>query len=142
MSINKVLLIGRLGVDPVLKSTASGESVVNFSLATSESWKDRDGKKQQKTEWHKIVIWGKLAEVCEEYLSKGDQIYLEGKLQTRSWKDSKTDETKYITEIVGSNVDFLETKKTQEKQSTEPESHTWQGSRIPAKQMSEEDIPF
>ena len=87
MSVNKVIILGRLGQDPELKYTAGGSAVCNFSLATSESWTDRNGQKQEKTEWHRVVVWGKLAELCNQYLSKGRQAYVEGKLATRSWED-------------------------------------------------------
>lgn len=107
MSVNKVILLGRLGQNPELKYTPSGSSVCNFSLATSESWKDKNnGQKQEKTEWHRIVVWGKLAELCHQYLSKGRQVFVEGRLQTRSW-DDKTGNKKYTTEILASTVQFI-----------------------------------
>jgi len=107
MSVNKVILLGRLGQDPELKYTPSGAAVCNFSLATSESWTDKNsGQKQEKTEWHRIVVWGKLAELCNQYLSKGRQAFLEGKLQTRSWEDQSGNK-KYTTEIVASTVQFI-----------------------------------
>ena len=85
MSVNKVIILGRLGQDPELKYTPSGAGVCNFSLATTESWNDKNsGQKQERTEWHRVVVWGKLAELCNQYLSKGRQAYVEGKLQTRS----------------------------------------------------------
>jgi single-strand DNA-binding protein len=105
MSINKVMLIGRLGQDPELKYTPSGIAVANFSVATSDSWTDKSGQKQEKTEWHRIVVWGKLAELCNQYLSKGRQAFLEGSLQTRSWE--KDGVKRYSTEIVAKNVQFL-----------------------------------
>ena len=106
MSVNKVILLGRLGQDPELKYTPSGAAVCNFSLATSESWTDKNsGQKQDKTEWHRIVVWGKLAELCNQYLAKGKQAFVEGKLQTRSWdKDGTKMNT---TEINASTVQFL-----------------------------------
>ena len=104
--INKVILIGRLGKDPEVRYTADGAAVVNFSIATSEEWKDKNtGEKKEKTEWHRIVAFRKLGEICGEYLSKGKQVYLEGKLQTRSWE--KDGVTRYTTEIVASDVQFL-----------------------------------
>lgn len=105
MSVNKVILIGRLGQEPELKYTPSGVAVCNFSLATSESWTDKSGEKQEKTEWHKIEVWKKLAELCNQYLKKGRQAYAEGKLVTRKWEDNG--ETKYSTSIVASTVQFL-----------------------------------
>jgi len=103
--INKVILVGRLGTDPEVKAVGDS-SVCNFSMATSESWKDKEGNKQEKTEWHKIAVWGKLADVCERYLSKGKQVYLEGSLHTRSW-ETDTGEKRYSTEIKGTKVEFL-----------------------------------
>jgi single-strand DNA-binding protein len=108
--INKVILIGRLGTKPELKYSQSGDGVCNFEMATSESWKDKEGNKQEKTEWHKIVVWGKLAEICTEYLDKGSLIYIEGKLQTRSWED-KEGAKHYITEIIGKEMKMLDGKK-------------------------------
>ena len=86
-SINKVILIGRLGKDPELKYTPNGAPVAKFSLATDEAFKDRSGEKQQRTEWHNIVVWGKLAEICGEYLTKGKQVYIEGSIRSRQWED-------------------------------------------------------
>jgi len=104
--LNKVILIGNLGRDPEIRYSQQGLAVVNFSLATSESWTDKNtGERQDKTEWHKIVVFGKQAEVCEKYLSKGKQVYIEGRLQTRSWE--KDGHTNYTTEIVVSNFVFL-----------------------------------
>ncbi|MBL6988438.1 MAG: single-stranded DNA-binding protein [Bacteriovoracaceae bacterium] len=107
MSINKVILIGRLGQDPELKFTPSGQAVCKFSVATSEFWKDKNsGQKQEKTEWHRVVVWGKTAEHCNQYLAKGRQVFLEGKLQTSSW-DGPDGQKRYKTEIVAANVQFL-----------------------------------
>ncbi|MEC7275578.1 MAG: single-stranded DNA-binding protein [Bdellovibrionota bacterium] len=106
MSINKVMLIGRLGQDPELKYTPSGSAVCNFSLATSESWTDKSGQKQEKTEWHRVVVWGKLAELCNQYLAKGRQAFVEGSLQTRQWED-KQGQKRYTTEINARNIQFL-----------------------------------
>lgn len=104
--INKVILIGNLAADPEVKFTGGGQAVANFRIATSENWKDKEGKKQERTEWHRIVVWGKLAELCGEYLKKGRQCYVEGRLQTREWTD-KENRKNYSTEIVASNVTFL-----------------------------------
>ncbi len=103
--INKVILIGNLGQDPELKHTQSGQAVANFSIATSESWKDKEGQKQEKTEWHRVVVWGKLAELCAKYLAKGRSCYLEGKLQTRMWE--KDGHKNYTTEVLAQTVQFL-----------------------------------
>jgi len=106
MSVNKVILLGRLGQNPEVRNTPSGASVANFSLATNESWMDKNGQKQERTEWHRIVVWGKLAELCGQYLSKGRQAYVEGRLQTRQWQD-KDGQTKYTTEVQAQTVQFL-----------------------------------
>ncbi len=105
--INKVILVGRLGRDPEMRSTGSGVPVTSLALATSESWTNREGKREEKTEWHNIVLWNKLAELANRYLSKGRQVYIEGKLQTRSWED-KTGNKRYTTEVVGSVLQFLD----------------------------------
>jgi single-strand DNA-binding protein len=107
MSVNKVILLGRLGQDPELKHTPSGAAVCNFSLATSETWNDKNsGQKQEKTEWHRVVVWGKLAELCNQYLAKGRQAFVEGRLQTRSW-DDKQGQKRYTTEINATTVQFI-----------------------------------
>jgi len=98
--INKVILVGNLGQDPEIRYTADGRPIANFSIATSESWKDKNsGEKREKTEWHRVVVFGKLAEICGEYLSKGRQVYIEGKLQTRKWQ-GQDGQDRYTTEIV------------------------------------------
>src|SRR6188768_2570605 len=104
--INKVIVVGRLGADPELKHTQNSQSVAKLSVATSESWNDKNGQKQERTEWHRIVVWGKLAELCGEYLKKGRQCYVEGRLQTREWTD-KENRKNYTTEVVASGVTFL-----------------------------------
>ena len=105
-SVNKVILIGNLGSDPEVKYTPSGSAVANFNIATNESWTSKDGKKEERTEWHKIVVWNKLAELCGEYLSKGRPVYIEGRLQTREWND-KDGNKRYTTEIVAQTIQFL-----------------------------------
>lgn len=104
--VNKVILIGNLGKDPEVRYTPGGQAVANFSIACSESWKDKAGQKQERTEWVRIVVWGKTAELCGEYLSKGRQVYLEGKLQTREW-NNKEGVKQYTTEVVANQVVFL-----------------------------------
>lgn len=104
--VNKVILIGNLGADPEVRYTSSGGAVGNFSLATNESWTDKNGQKQERTEWHRIVVWGKTAENCGQYLSKGRQVYIEGRLQTRDWMD-KEGNKRYTTEVVAQSVRFL-----------------------------------
>ena len=108
--INKAILIGNLGRDPEMRYTADGLAVANFTIATSEAWKDKNtGEKKERTEWHRIVAFGKIGEICGEYLSKGRQVYVEGRLQTRSWE--KDGVTRYTTEIVASDVQFLGTRR-------------------------------
>lgn len=104
--VNKVMIIGNLGKDPELRHTPQGNAVANFSIATSESWNDKNGQKQERTEWHRIVVWGKLAELCAKYLSKGRQCFIEGKLQTRAW-EGQDGQKKYTTEVIASTVQFL-----------------------------------
>ena len=105
--LNKVMLIGNLGRDPEVRTTASGTPVANFSLATSRRWTDRDGQRQEQTEWHNIVCWGRQAEIAGQYLTKGKQVFVEGRLQTRSWEDKNSGEKKYRTEIVCDNFQML-----------------------------------
>ncbi len=105
-SLNKVQLIGNLGKDPEMRYTSSGIAVATFSVATSDSWKGQDGNMQERTEWHNIVAWRKLAEICGEWLKKGKKVYIEGKLQTRSYE--KDGVKKYITEIVAENLIMLD----------------------------------
>lgn len=104
--VNKVILIGNLGKAPEVRFTPGGQAVANFSIATSEKWNDKSGQKQERTEWHRIVVWGKLAELCGQYLTKGRQCYVEGRLQTREWQD-KEGKKNYTTEVVAQTVQFL-----------------------------------
>jgi single-strand DNA-binding protein len=104
--LNKVLLMGNLGRDPEVRYTTGGQSVANFSIATNEVWKDKNGQQQEKTEWHRIVVWGKQAELCGQYLKKGRQAFIEGRLQTREWTD-KEGKKNYSTEIVANSVTFV-----------------------------------
>lgn len=105
-SINKVILIGRLGKDPEMRFTPSGKAVTNFTLATNEIWTDQGGERQERTEWHRVVTWGKLAENCAKLLSKGKQVYVEGRIQTRSW-DDRDGNKRYTTEIVANTMQML-----------------------------------
>jgi len=105
-SVNKVILVGNLGSDPEVKYTPSGAAVANFNIATNENWTSKDGKKEERTEWHRIVVWNKLAELCGEYLAKGRTVYVEGRLQTREWND-KDGNKRYTTEIVAQTIQFL-----------------------------------
>ncbi len=105
--VNKVILVGNLGRDPEMRSTTSGMPVANFSIATNRRWKDKEGNRQEQTEWHNIVCFGRQAEIAGQYLTRGRQIYVEGRLQTRSWEDKQSGETKYRTEIVCDNFQML-----------------------------------
>jgi single-strand DNA-binding protein len=105
-SVNKVILVGNLGADPELKYTPSNRAVCNLSVATNEVWKDKSGQKQEKTEWHRVNVWGEQAENCSKFLAKGRMVYVEGRLQTRSW-DDKDGKKRYSTEVVADRVVFL-----------------------------------
>jgi single-strand DNA-binding protein len=129
--VNKVILLGRLGKDPEMRYTTSGTPVASFSMATTESWKDKDGNKQEKTEWHNIVAWKKLAEICGEYLAKGSLVFIEGKLSTRSW-DDKQGVKRYTTEVIAHEMKMLGG--GQPKQNAGPA----EGAQGPG----DEDIPF
>lgn len=107
--VNKVILIGNVGSDPELRYTNSGTGVANFSVATNESWNDKSGEKQEQTEWHRIVAWGRLGEICNQYLKKGSKVYIEGRLQTRSW-DGQDGQKRYTTEIVARDMQMLDSR--------------------------------
>lgn len=153
--VNKVILVGRLGRDPETKYTGSGAAVTNFSIATDEQWKDRNGEKQKKTEWHKIVAWQKLAEIIQQYCTKGQLVYIEGRLQTRKWKDNN-DVERYTTEIVADTLRMLGGGKGRDDDGRRNESSAGQtrGSSEKAQgatagygssagpEISDEDIPF
>lgn len=139
MGVNRVTLLGNLGTDPEAKKTASGQSITLFNVATSNSWTNREGQRQENTEWHRVVVWGRLAETCAEYLSKGKKVYIEGRLQTRSWEDDKN-QKRYTTEIVAREVLFLNSK-------SENTSSSNQGTQEPPfgennTAPSNDDIPF
>ena len=107
MSVNKAILVGRLGRDPETRYTGGGQAVCNFTMATDETYKDRNGERQKRTEWHRIVLWGKLAEIAQQYLKKGTLVYLEGRIQTRQWDDKNTGTKRTSTEIVGNAMKML-----------------------------------
>lgn len=142
MSVNKVMLIGNLGRDPEIRYTTSGQAVANFTLATTEKYTNKAGDKQEDTEWHRIVAWGRLAEICGEYLTKGRMVYIEGSIRTRSWED-KDGNTKWTTEIIARNMQMLGG------QGTRSESSSTADEKIPAdfdieddSFGSDDDIPF
>ena len=105
--INKVILLGNLGKDPEVKYTPSGTPVAKLALATNERFKDKDGQWQDRTEWHNVVVWQRLAEIAGEYLKKGSKVYIEGRLQTRTWDDKQTNQKRYMTEVVASDLVLL-----------------------------------
>ena len=108
-SLNKAMIIGRLGQDPDVRYTQSNTAVANMSIATSERYKDKSGEWKEKTEWHRVVAWGRTAEICQEYLKKGSQVYIEGPIQTRQWED-KEGQTRYTTEIKALQMTMLDSK--------------------------------
>lgn len=137
--INKAILVGRLGRDPEVRYTPDGVMVTNFTIATDEQWKDKNGDKVQRTEWHRIVTFGKLAEICGKYLTKGKLVYLEGRIQTRSW-DDKDGVKKYTTEIVASDMKMLDSKGQRDSDTGRDEpplAHPGVDGPIP-----DEDVPF
>lgn len=135
-SLNKVMLIGNLGKDPELKYTPSGVAVATFSIATSESWKDQEGNAQERTEWHNIVAWRKLAEIVGEYLKKGKKVYVEGKLQTRNYE--KDGVKRYVTEIVADQVIMLDSAGTRSSASSSMDEPAPLHSDAP----KDDDLPF
>lgn len=109
--INKVILIGNLGADPDIRAMPNGDSVTTLSLATSEAWKDKQtGEKHEKTEWHRVVLFQRLAEIARDYLKKGAKVYIEGRLQTRKWQDKTTGQDRYSTDIVANELQMLDSK--------------------------------
>jgi single-strand DNA-binding protein len=152
-SINKVILIGNLGADPETRYTASNDAVTNIRIATTETWKDKNGEKQERTEWHTVVFFGKLAEIAGEYLKKGRQVYVEGSLRTRKWQD-KSGQDRYSTEVVASDMKMLGSRGGStgfEAGDREPEASmagNKGGAKTPAKKSEsgfddlEDDIPF
>jgi single-strand DNA-binding protein len=105
--VNKAILIGNLGADPELRYTPGGQATTTIRLATNERWRDKDGNLQERTEWHSVVLWGRLAELANEYLKKGRTVYIEGRLQTRSWEDRDTKQKRYRTEVVAREMKFI-----------------------------------
>lgn len=137
-SLNKVTLIGNLGKDPELRYTNSGVPVATFSVATNETWKDQEGNVQERTEWHNIVAWQKLAEICGEWLKKGSKVYIEGRLQTRSWDDKNTGQKRYMTEIVANDMIMLDSKGSAGRTAEAPPAAEAEKTTGPEK----DDLPF
>ena len=107
-SVNKAIILGNLGADPDVRTTPQGQMVATLSIATSESFTNRDGQRQERTEWHRVVLWGKTAELAQRYLQKGRKVFIEGRIQTRSWDDQQTGQKRYSTEVVASNMVFID----------------------------------
>ncbi len=146
-SVNKVILLGHLGKDPEVKYTPQGTPVARFSLATNERFKDKSGQWQDRTEWHNVVVWQRLAEIAGEYLKKGRQVYIEGRLRTDSWDDKQTGEKKYRTEIVANDMVLLGGGERGESRSAAAGSHNDFDQRAPepaakSTEITDEDIPF
>jgi single-strand DNA-binding protein len=162
MSVNKVILVGRLGRDPETRYTGGGQAVANFSLATDESYKDRNGERQKRTEWHRITAWGKLAEICQQYLKKGTMVYIEGRIQSREWQD-KEGQKRTSYDIVANTMKMLSSRgdaaaagasgmgggagassrgADETDQSAPPEESYGGGAGQAGPEISDEDIPF
>ena len=141
--INKVILVGNLGQDPEVKYTAGGAAVTTLSLATSESWKDKDtGSDQEKTEWHRVVLWRRLAEIAGEYLKKGSKVYIEGQLQTRKWEQDG--QTRYTTEVIGRDMQFLDSRgsSSSDNYCYEDTNQDMSSQNLPDSGITDDDIPF
>ena len=141
--INKVIIVGNLGQDPEIKYTAGGAAVTTLSIATSDSWKDKDsGMDQERTEWHRVVLWRRLAEIAGEYLKKGSKVYIEGQLQTRKWEQEG--QTRYTTEIIARDMQFLDSKGSSNTSSTQKSSEMNDQSvaDVPDSAIDDDDIPF
>jgi single-strand DNA-binding protein len=147
MSVNKAILVGRLGRDPETRYTSGGQAVCNFTMATDETFKDRNGERQKRTEWHRIVVWGKLAEICQQYLKKGSLIYIDGRITTREW-DNREGVKQKTTEIVAANMRMLGGRSDSggigpgATSGMETDVHPPAGDEMPATEISDEDIPF
>jgi len=140
-SVNKVILVGNLGRDPEIRYTASGQAVTNFTLATSSVRTNKDGEKKEFTEWHRIVAWGKLAEICSEYLSKGKSVYIEGRLQTRDWED-KEGNKKQTTEVVAQVMQMLGSPGGGARDKSSQDEYAEPGRDRNDSSFSSEDVPF
>ncbi len=149
-SLNKTLLIGRLGRDPELKYMQNGNAVCGFSIATSETWKDKSGEKQEKTEWHNVVMFGKLAEIAGEYLNKGSEVYIEGKIETKTWQDKEGND-RQTTQIIANEMKMLGSPKSSEQKPAQQKPQTTQQTNKSAQNYArqsggsshfDDDIPF
>lgn len=146
--VNKVILVGRLGKDPETRSTPSGQTVAKFSLATDEKFTDKSGNKQERTEWHNIVAWGRLGEICGQYLRKGKLVYIEGRIQTDSWDDKETGQKKYRTEIIANEMKMLGSRGDGESGGYEGGSNSYSNNRKSSNEPArvadgdEDEVPF
>jgi single-strand DNA-binding protein len=140
-SVNKVILVGNLGADAELRYTGGGMAVANFRIATTEVWKDKDGQKQEQTEWHRISLWGKQAEAVSQYLVKGKQVYVEGRIQTRKWQD-KEGQDRYSTEIKADRVTLLGSAGGGGRGQVERDEHAQQPAPMGADMPDADDVPF
>jgi len=141
--INKVILVGNLGQDPEVKFTAGGAAVTTLSIATSDSWKDKDsGMDKERTEWHRVVLWRRLAEIAGEYLKKGSKVYVEGQLQTRKWEQEG--QTRYTTEIIARDIQFLDSRGSANTSNQEGAAATNEepAPDVPESGIDDDDIPF
>ena len=138
--INKVILVGNLGKDPDMRYTAGGDAVANLSIATSESWNDNQtGEKKEKTEWHRVVFFRRIAEVCGEYLKKGSSVYIEGSLRTRDWEDDQGNK-RYTTEIIGREMQMLGGRRSEDNMDQSPQINS--SSPQPEEGLIDDEIPF
>ena len=138
--INKVILVGNLGKDPDMRYTAGGDAVANLSIATSESWNDNQtGEKKEKTEWHRVVFFRRIAEVCGEYLKKGSSVYIEGSLRTRDWEDDQGNK-RYTTEIIGREMQMLGGRRSEDNMDQSPQMNS--SSPQPEEGLIDDEIPF
>jgi single-strand DNA-binding protein len=135
-SVNKAILIGNLGADPELRYTPGGQAVASFRIATTERFKNRDGEQQERTEWHNIVCWGRLAEIANEYLKKGRPVFIEGRIQHRSYED-KDGITRYRTDIIAQNMQFLGSRGDTERAPAQPQQE-----KQPEMPADDDDLPF
>lgn len=140
--VNKVILVGFLGADPEARTTPAGQMVANMSVATSEVFNNREGQRQERTEWHQVVLWGKLAELAHKWLQKGSQVYLEGKLQTRSWDDQQSGQKRYKTEVVADRMTFLGSPKGQQRTDEQHRQQQQAPAADPGPGYFDEDVPF
>ena len=139
--LNKVMIIGRLGVDPEMRYTPSGSPVTTFRVAAGRQWKDGSGENREETEWFSVVVWNKLAEICNQYLTKGSRVYIEGRLQTRSWDDAQSGEKRYKTEVIANDMIILDSKGGREGAPGDV-SRPAGGPSYSGPDVGDDDIPF